>query len=182
MTDASRLLTLMARNDAWANARLLGACAALSDAEWRAPRTGFFPSLAATLSHVHWVDRYYIDALTEGGRGRGVYDDEPAPGAEPSAGALMAEQAALDEALVRFCEGLRDLALTVPTDRGERIVPERVDHLLLHVFQHRIHHRGQAHAMLSGTSVTPPQLDEFHLTLDACAAHPKHGAQWTPTS
>jgi hypothetical protein len=24
-----------------------------------------------------------------------------------------------------------------------------------------VHHRGQAHAMLSGTSVSPPQLDEF---------------------
>jgi uncharacterized damage-inducible protein DinB len=24
-----------------------------------------------------------------------------------------------------------------------------------------VHHRGQAHAMLAGTSVAPPQLDEF---------------------
>jgi hypothetical protein len=30
-----------------------------------------------------------------------------------------------------------------------------------HLFQHDIHHRGQAHAMLSGISVKPPQLDEF---------------------
>jgi uncharacterized damage-inducible protein DinB len=36
-----------------------------------------------------------------------------------------------------------------------------MDRLLLHLFQHQIHHRGQAHAMLSGTSVAPPQLDEF---------------------
>ena len=33
---------------------------------------------------------------------------------------------------------------------------------MLHVFQHQIHHRGQAHAMLSGTRVKPPQLDEFY--------------------
>jgi uncharacterized damage-inducible protein DinB len=31
----------------------------------------------------------------------------------------------------------------------------------MHLFQHDIHHRGQAHAMLSGTRITPPQLDEF---------------------
>ena len=31
----------------------------------------------------------------------------------------------------------------------------------MHLFQHQVHHRGQAHAMLSGTSVSPPQLDEF---------------------
>jgi uncharacterized damage-inducible protein DinB len=32
---------------------------------------------------------------------------------------------------------------------------------------HQIHHRGQAHAMLAGTSVAPPQLDEFFLDYDA---------------
>jgi uncharacterized damage-inducible protein DinB len=31
----------------------------------------------------------------------------------------------------------------------------------MHMFQHQTHHRGQAHAMLSGTPVAPPQLDEF---------------------
>ena len=31
----------------------------------------------------------------------------------------------------------------------------------MHLFQHQVHHRGQAHAMLSATSVKPPQLDEF---------------------
>jgi uncharacterized damage-inducible protein DinB len=35
--------------------------------------------------------------------------------------------------------------------------------VLPHLFVHQIHHRGQVHAMLSGTSVAPPQLDEFFL-------------------
>jgi hypothetical protein len=35
--------------------------------------------------------------------------------------------------------------------------------VLAHLFQHQIHHRGQAHAMLAGTGVKPPQLDEFFL-------------------
>lgn len=29
------------------------------------------------------------------------------------------------------------------------------------LFQHPIHHRGQAHGMPSGTAIAPPQLDEF---------------------
>ena len=45
--------------------------------------------------------------------------------------------------------------------RGTSIQRERMDRLLLHLFQHDVHHRGQAHSMLSGTSVSPPQLDEF---------------------
>lgn len=50
---------------------------------------------------------------------------------------------------------------TIHVHRGGRIQTERADRLLLHIFQHQVHHRGQAHAMLSGTSVPPPQLDEF---------------------
>jgi hypothetical protein len=38
---------------------------------------------------------------------------------------------------------------------------------LAHLFMHQTHHRGQVHAMLSGTAITPPQLDEFLLPADA---------------
>ena len=53
----------MARNNIWANHRLLTACKALTPEEFAAPRTSFFPSLRATLNHILWVDLYYIDAL-----------------------------------------------------------------------------------------------------------------------
>jgi uncharacterized damage-inducible protein DinB len=33
--------------------------------------------------------------------------------------------------------------------------------MLQHLLAHQTHHRGQVHAMLSGTTVAPPQLDEF---------------------
>ena len=51
--------------------------------------------------------------------------------------------------------------------RGTHVQRERADRLLLHLFQHQIHHRGQAHAMLSGTRVSPPQLDEFFSVAEA---------------
>jgi uncharacterized damage-inducible protein DinB len=38
-----------------------------------------------------------------------------------------------------------------------------VEDVLLHLFTHQIHHRGQVHAMLAGTRVKPPQLDEFFM-------------------
>jgi uncharacterized damage-inducible protein DinB len=47
--------------------------------------------------------------------------------------------------------------------RPQRIQQDRADRTLLHLFLHQIHHRGQIHAMLSGTRVPPPQLDEFFL-------------------
>ena len=64
--DAMLPYRTMAYNNGWANHRLLTACAALSQAEFTAPRTGFFPSLRATLNHILIIDRFYIDAL-EGG-------------------------------------------------------------------------------------------------------------------
>ncbi len=154
----------MARNNAWANDRLLGACARLSSAAFAAPRTGFFPSLRATLNHVLAVDLYYLDALEEGGRGLDVF--EPAPDLATPA-ALRTAQAVTDRRLIAFCDrlGAANLERSVATDRG-RPVPERIDMLLAHLFQHQIHHRGQAHAILAGTAVEPPQLDEFFLDFD----------------
>src|SRR5262249_2842142 len=55
-------LQKMARNNAWSNYRLYGACARLSEAEFRATRVSFFPTIALTLSHILTVDWYYIDA------------------------------------------------------------------------------------------------------------------------
>ena len=148
----------MAYNNAWANHRLLTACAALDDAAFRAPRTGFFPSLAATLNHVLVVDWFYVDALE--GRKPRAWSDELL---FPTAAALHAEQRAVDDRLIAVCEALAasDLSGDVRIDRGDRIQVERMDRLLLHLLEHQIHHRGQAHAMLSATSVKPPQLDEF---------------------
>jgi hypothetical protein len=42
-----------AYNNAWANHRLLRACAGLAQGEFAAARTGFFPSLQATLNHIY---------------------------------------------------------------------------------------------------------------------------------
>jgi uncharacterized damage-inducible protein DinB len=41
-----------AYNNAWANYRLLGVCAELTQGEFEVERTGFFPSLQATLNHI----------------------------------------------------------------------------------------------------------------------------------
>src|SRR5229473_2289355 len=55
-----------AHNNAWANHRLLTACANLNQEAFEAERTGFFPSLQKTLNHIYIVDLFIVDAL-EGG-------------------------------------------------------------------------------------------------------------------
>lgn len=157
MTEPFRLMAL---NNAWANATLHRACAALSPEAFAATRPGFFASLKRTLNHIHEVDLFYLDALEEGGKGRAVFDRE-----DLNAPALAEAQAAADMRLAQFCHALthETLSDTRAVERPGGPVPERVDRILLHLFQHQVHHRGQAHVQLQDAGVAPPQLDEFFL-------------------
>jgi uncharacterized damage-inducible protein DinB len=158
----SNLFTLrvMAYNNAWANHRLLTACRAFSQAEFEAPRTSFLPSIKATLNHILVIDRFYLDALEGGTLGPAAWAN-PVPC--PTIAELHPAQSAVDRRLIAWCSSLDEDGpnQTIRVHRETRVQTERADRLLLHLFQHQIHHRGQAHAMLSGTNVPPPQLDEF---------------------
>jgi uncharacterized damage-inducible protein DinB len=169
VTSLAEHLRAMARNNAWANHRLLEACAQLSEEEYRARRTSFFPTIELTLNHILSVDWYYLDALDNGGRRwRELYALRDVPC--ESFAELRREQDTADRRLVAFCDRLRDdrLDAIVSLNRPDgRVYPERTQDVLAHLFQHDIHHRGQVHAMLAGTAVAPPQLDEFFLAQDA---------------
>jgi uncharacterized damage-inducible protein DinB len=156
----------LARNNAWSNARLYGACRSLDAEALMAPRTSFFPSLFLTLQHLWIVDEYYVDGLEEAGRGARVWDDERV---YADIEALWRAQHAVDRRLLAVCERhtddtLRDARVTL--QRRSRLVIDRAQDILAHLFVHQIHHRGQAHAMLAGTSIAPPQLDEWFLAAD----------------
>jgi uncharacterized damage-inducible protein DinB len=165
----SRHLLAEAFNNGWANHRLLRACAQLSQADFVAPRTGFFPSIKATLNHILTVDWFYIDALEREARAepphpdfRGAFFSVSEP--FDSCQELWQAQRDTDRRLIAYCQALADDSLDriVTIDRGEgewqRDTRQR---LLAHLFEHQIHHRGQVHAMLSSTPIAPPQLDEF---------------------
>jgi uncharacterized damage-inducible protein DinB len=167
MADAAiTFLHAMACNNAWANHRLLSACARLTQAEFEAERTSFFPSLQATLNHILYIDWFYVDALEGGTLGPRAWAVElPCP----TVAELKVAQAAVDRRLIAFCAGLTAERLDGPVRliRADHVQVESAQRVLLHIFQHDIHHRGQAHAMLAGTAVTPPQIDEFFLREEA---------------
>jgi uncharacterized damage-inducible protein DinB len=164
-------LFTMAWNNAWANHRLLRACCQLSHADFVAPRASFFPSIKATLNHIVTVDWYYVDALERALHAQPVNTaalaffepEEPFDDCR----ALSDAQHAVDRRLVALCRDLTDLSLTVAIQRATTIHHEPIVRLLAHLFEHQIHHRGQAHAMLAGTNIAPPQLDEFFCANDA---------------
>lgn len=148
----------MARNALLANRRLDIACMALEPGEWEAERTSSFPSLKETMVHLLNADRWYIDMI-KGGR-PGLAADA---GSRATAAEFAQERAAVDAWLVDFCEKLEagDLSREVVNEWPDRTFTETLADTLLHLFLHGTHHRGQVHAMLAGSSVAPPQLDEF---------------------
>ena len=165
--------TTEAYQNAWANHRLLKACGQLTREEFAATRTSFFPSIKATLNHILTVDWYYLEALERSRAGLPPHEN-PGRHYEPEepfddCAALAVAQREADRRLIAYCEALDDSQLddAVLIPRRIGLVRERVRRLLAHVFEHQVHHRGQAHAMLAGTRVKPPQLDEFFCTEEA---------------
>jgi len=150
----------LAHGNRLANHRLHNACSQLTHDEFRAPRTGFFPSLWATLNHILIVDWYYIGALyREPDIRRSFAAETPFDNMQE----LAAAQVTSDQRLIDWCITADDAALdsVIDMDRESFVQRDPALHVVMHLLTHQIHHRGQAHAMLAGTAVKPPQLDEF---------------------
>lgn len=158
-------LRALARANRLANHRLHGACLQLTDEEFHAPRTSFFPSLWETLNHILIVDWYYISALRREPDMTKAWDTETPFDRMPD---LAAAQVDSDQRLIDWCDAADEAALDaiVDMDRGKFVQRDRAQYVLMHLFTHQIHHRGQVHAMLAGTRIKPPQLDEFVMPSD----------------
>jgi uncharacterized damage-inducible protein DinB len=147
------------RYNQWANRRLYGACAELSEAEYLKRRPVFFGSIHATLNHILVGDRLWL----------GRFTGHPATHIRsldqilyPEFAGLRVAREAEDAAIINFVDGLDEPTLNstlrYKSMEGESLAfPLR--QLLGHYFNHQTHHRGQAHALLSQTSVPPPELD-----------------------
>ena len=170
----SRYLLQQARNNAWAGHRLLRACSALTQAQFDdMTRTSFFPGIGATLNHLVTVQQFYVDALLREQRGAPPHPDYTSFFRPPAPYATCAHvwhaQRTSDMELVGYCAALTDDTLDRPVTilREDRVQVDTRQRLLAHLFQHQVHHRGQVHAMLAGTTVAPPQLDEFYASGEA---------------
>jgi uncharacterized damage-inducible protein DinB len=164
--DLLNFLRTQVRANRMANRRLHAAMASLSDADYRAPRSSFFPSLAATLDHILLVDLYYLDCLD----GRADARDRALAHVERQTLSVLADDQARQD--LRFMALLdqataADLAREVRMPRSDHVQAEPMAHVVAHLLNHQVHHRGQAHAQLASSTVAPPQLDEFLMRSEA---------------
>ena len=143
----------------WANCRLYEAALAMSDEQYRRPIGVFFGSLHGTLNHLPLTDRVWLKRLTGEGEHPNRLDAILFEDRRELARARMAE----DERLKRVIDGYTDEDLgktkSYQTMAGTPKQQPLRD-ILLHLFNHQAHHRGQAHACCSiVTGAEPPSLD-----------------------
>jgi len=164
--DLLQHLRIQAYANRLANRRLHETMMPLSRDDFHATRTSFFPSFALTLNHILAVDLYYVGTLYREAELRRKYREFQSCDTMTE---LALRQAASDMRLITFCDALdaKGADAMIDMDRGTYVQTDRVGHVLAHLFMHQTHHRGQAHAMLSGTGIEPPQLDEFLMPSEA---------------
>src|SRR5271154_528191 len=145
---------MLARYNRTANERLFAKCAQLDDAECRKQRAGSFGSIHALLNHILLGDRRWIGLFESGERvtpplNQILYDDFFA---------LRSAREREDVRMESFFAGLDDAfwdrSFVYTNNQGKDYV-ETAHVACTHLFNHRTHHRGQVHVMLSQTPVAP---------------------------
>jgi uncharacterized damage-inducible protein DinB len=151
----------MARYNAWQNESLYAAADTLSDEARRADRGAFFKSIHGTLSHLLWADTMWMSRIA-GGPNPNVPLGESASFRADWA-ALKQERAAMDAGLIAWADGLDEAALDGDfswysgAKQTDIVKPRRL--VVVHIFNHQTHHRGQVHAMLTAAGARPKDTD-----------------------
>lgn len=146
---------MMAKYNAWANARLFRMAGALPDELYRADAGTYFKSLHATLNHLLTADRIWMRRLT----GTGDHPDKLDTILLDDLSSLRAAREAEDARIIVFIQGLAEPAFEEMWDYrtlGGTPQRQRRRDILAHLFNHQTHHRGQAHAILTRLGVSEP--------------------------
>jgi uncharacterized damage-inducible protein DinB len=146
---------MLAKYNAWANARLFRMASALQDELYRKEVGAYFRSLHGTLNHLLAADRIWMRRLTGVGDHPDklnaiLFDDLPS---------LHAARVEEDGRIIEFVQGQEEPAFEEVLDyRTLNGTPQRQRRreILAHLFNHETHHRGQAHAILTVLGVAEP--------------------------
>jgi uncharacterized damage-inducible protein DinB len=147
-----------ARYNRLANATLYGACARLSDAEYRRDLGAFFGSVHGTLNHLLLGDTIWMTRF-EGGT-------------HPSTGlnailfdrfdALSDARQRMDRRIEAYFGGLPpgfERGTVRYVNNSGFDVEDPLSVIVPHFFNHQTHHRAQVHTLLSQLGHAPPVLD-----------------------
>lgn len=155
-------ISTMARYNAWQNASVYDACDKLSDDQRKEDRGAFFRSIHATLNHILWADRIWLSrfgAATPPAKGSiaeglSLFDNW---------NDLKSERRAFDQIIERWAGNMDAAAidgdLSWFSAAAAREMTRPRAQIIVHIFNHQTHHRGQVNAMLTGFGINPGVTD-----------------------
>jgi uncharacterized damage-inducible protein DinB len=157
---------ILAQYNTWQNQNLYKAADNLSDDQRKEDRGAFFGSIHETLCHLLWGDQIWMSRFA----------DKPAPAA-PSileSKSMVEDWPNLHSQRTSFDILIENWADTVSQQflDGElswfsgavgKEVTKPTGMLVVHMFNHQTHHRGQVHAMLTQAGCSPDDTDLFIL-------------------
>lgn len=165
MMAETKQFRVFAAYNVWANSRIYAAAAALTAESYMAPRPAFFGSIHNTLNHILVGDRVWLFRI------QGTHPTGPVPTRLneilfDNLRDLRHAREAEDQRITDLCHQLNpaDLEKIIAyRDMAGNAQATSLQWILLHMFNHQTHHRGQVHGLLSATTVEPPSLDMITL-------------------
>jgi len=153
----ARAVRELGRYNRWANAQTLDVAAGLTPDDFTRAVGGSFGSVQATLTHILWAERLWLERWRAGAS---VAPFEPQ--AFASAGALRRTWERIAEEQSAFLDSLGDDQLARPASyvnqKGETWTYP-LWHQVYHAFSHSAYHRGQVTALFRQLGARPVTTD-----------------------
>ena len=149
---------LLANFNKWTNGKIITSCKKLTETEYKKDRGAFFSSIHGTLNHLLVVDRAFISRIEGKDHGQKSLDQ-----------ILFESLLQLEEARIKEDKRLIDLVNNLSEENIYKEITyngfetgkttHTINTILITLFNHQTHHRGQIHNMLSQAGVKSPQID-----------------------
>jgi len=151
----------LARYNRWQNQSLYKAASGLSESERLADGGAFFGSINATLRHILWADQLWLSRFTDGPAPEGSHSEWIARISNFSD--LSATRDAFDQEILDWSAQVSPDWLASSLTWTARMTGEKrtqgTGKLVVHLFNHQTHHRGQVHALLTRFGAKPEDTD-----------------------
>jgi len=149
---------LMATYNQWMNRKLYAVCAEIPDQRRREDLGAFFKSIHGTLNHLLFGDMAWMGRFKGWPRRHEIGEEIYADFDE-----LRAAREEMDETILEWVNGLTGDWLDEPLewvsgmDGRTRRIPRRI--LVIHMFNHQTHHRGQLTTLIKQLGYEPGVTD-----------------------
>ncbi|UAW98565.1 DinB family protein [Halopseudomonas nanhaiensis] len=169
--------TLLADYNQWMNAKVYEAAAQLDEAELTRDRGAFFGSILGTLNHILVADTIWLQRFAKHPRCHTLLQqvsELPSPAGLDQMlfddlAELARQRSWMDRQIIDWVQALTDddleLVLSYHNTKGVA-AGKRFSSLMLHLFNHQTHHRGQVTTLLSQAGVDVGVTDLLALIPD----------------